>query len=155
MPLITAGDGAVNAADAKALSAPAESGPVPAMKAPRKREKLDAPLHAAAVLEAVFNALGAGPEHARLIQLWKNWSMVMGPELTPMALPLGARRNLLLVGAPDSIALQELHLLSAEILERANAFMECPFFTAVNINLCFGKTGSGVGSAFKNASKKF
>jgi hypothetical protein len=109
-------------------------------KAPRKRKKLDAPLQAAAVLDAVFKALGAGPEHARLIQLWKNWGMVMGPELAPLALPLGARRNLLLVGAPDSIALQELHLLNTEILERANAFMEHSFFTAVNVSLCFGKT---------------
>ncbi|MDR2055250.1 MAG: DUF721 domain-containing protein [Desulfovibrio sp.] len=114
------------------------------MNARRKRKKLDAPLHAAAVLDAVFSALGAGPEHARLIQLWKNWSMVMGPELVPLALPLGARRNLLLVGAPDSIAIQELHLLNAEILERANAFMECPFFTAVNVSLCFGKTEPGM-----------
>ncbi|MDR3357289.1 MAG: DUF721 domain-containing protein [Desulfovibrio sp.] len=124
------------------------------MKAPRKRKKLDAPLHAADVLDAVFSALGVGPEHARLIQLWKNWSMVMGPELTPMALPLGARRDLLLVGAPDSMALQEIHLLGAEILERANAFMECPFFTAVNASLCFGKTGPGGEDASKIAIKK-
>jgi hypothetical protein len=125
------------------------------IKAPRKRKKLDAPLHAAAVLDVVFGALGAGPEHARLIQLWKNWSMVMGPELTPLALPLGARRNLLLVGAPDSIALQELHLLSTEILERVNAFMECPFFSAVNIRLCFGKNDPCLEDTFKSAIQKF
>ncbi|MDR2744067.1 MAG: DUF721 domain-containing protein [Desulfovibrio sp.] len=154
MAVITAGDGAVNAADAKALPAPARNGCVPVMKAPRKRKKLDAPLHAAAVLDAVFSAFGVGPEHARLVQLWKNWSMVIGPEMTPLALPLGARRNLLLVGAPDSIALQELHLLSAEILERVNAFMECSFFTAVNIRLCFDQNDLSREDAFKSAIQK-
>jgi hypothetical protein len=105
------------------------------MQAPRKRKKLEAPLHSSIVLDAVFEALGAGPGHARLLQLWKNWEMVMGSELAPLAAPLGARQNLLLIGAPDSMALQELHMQNGEILERVNAFMEAPFFTAVSVSL--------------------
>ncbi|MDR3319761.1 MAG: DUF721 domain-containing protein [Desulfovibrio sp.] len=106
---------------------------------PPKRKKLDAPLHAAVVLDDVLRILGASPERARLVQLWNNWGMVMGP-LASLALPLGTRGDMLLLGAPDSMALQEIHLQSEEILERVNAFMDGPLFAAVNLSLCFDKT---------------
>ncbi|MDR1777424.1 MAG: DUF721 domain-containing protein [Desulfovibrio sp.] len=113
------------------------------MKPTRKRARLEAPVPAAAVLQSVLNALGASPERARLFHLWQNWDMVMGPELASLALPMGARGNTLLLGAPDSIAIQELHLQNGEILERVNAFMESPFFRAVNISLCPGRPTCG------------
>ncbi|BAV92395.1 DUF721 domain-containing protein [Candidatus Desulfovibrio trichonymphae] len=105
-----------------------------------KRDKLDAPVHATPVLHAVLNALGGGPERERLVQLWNNWAMVMGPELTSLALPLGARRDLLLIGAEDAMTMQELHLQIDEILQRVNAFMESRFFSGVNIALLFKKS---------------
>lgn len=64
----------------------------------------------------------------------------MGPELAPLALPLGHHKDLLLIGAEDAMLAQELHLLSGEILERVNAFMECPFFSAVKVSLTLDKT---------------
>lgn len=111
-----------------------------ALRQPRKRQKISEPATADRVLTAVLEALGGGPERARLCRLWQNWSMVMGPELAPLALPLGHHKDLLLIGAEDAMLVQELHLLSGEILERVNAFMECPFFSAVKVSLTLDKT---------------
>lgn len=111
-----------------------------ALRQPRKRQKTSQPTTADRVLTAVLEALGGGPERARLCRLWQNWSMVMGPELAPLALPLGHHKDLLLIGAEDAMLVQELHLLSGEILERVNAFMECPFFSGVKVSLTLDKT---------------
>lgn len=118
-----------------------------ALRQPRKRLKISRPATADSVLAAVLEALGGGPERARLCRLWQNWSMVMGPELAPLALPLGHHKDLLLIGAEDAMLMQELHLLSGEILERVNAFMECSFFSAVKVSLVLDKTVLAGGAA--------
>lgn len=76
----------------------------------------------------------------RLVRLWQNWSMVMGPELEPLAFPLGHREGTILIGCEDSPALQELHYYGPEILERVNAFMDEPFFDKVRVELLLGRT---------------
>lgn len=104
----------------------------------------EVPQHAASgvgeVLSEVLQNLGADPVRMRLIQLWRNWDMVMGPELAPLARPLGHRGDILLIGAEDAMLMQELHMQSGEILERVNAFMEGPFFACVKVSLCFQQT---------------
>lgn len=96
--------------------------------------------HAAGtVLDALLAALGK-PEQARLARLWQNWTMVMGPEIAPLAWPLGHRNGTLLVGGEDAMVMQELSMLVGEMLERANAFMDGQFFTEVKVSLALGKT---------------
>ena len=68
----------------------------------------------------------------------------MGPDLGMLARPLGHHRDLLLIGAEDAMLAQELHLMSGELLERANAFMEEPFFGGVKVSLLMGKAGLDV-----------
>ena len=95
--------------------------------------------HAAGtVLDALLTRLGK-PEQARLARLWQNWSMVMGPDIAPLAWPLGHRNSTLLVGGEDAMVMQELSMLTGEMLERANAFMDGPFFTDVKVSLALGK----------------
>ena len=111
----------------------------------RKRQKDAHPVPAMEVMASVLAGLGAAPgqgeTRARLQKLWLNWAMVMGPELAPLARPMGHHRDLLLIGAEDAMLAQELHLLAGEMLERVNAFMEQPFFTAVKVTLLMGKAG--------------
>lgn len=111
----------------------------------RKRQKDSHPVAASDVLASVLAGLGAAPglgeAQARLRLLWQNWEMVMGPDLALLAHPLGHHRDLLLVGAEDAMLAQELHLMGAEMLERVNAFMECPFFNGVKVELLMGKKG--------------
>lgn len=80
------------------------------------------------------------PRH--LVELWRNWEMVMGPELASLAFPLGRRRDRLIVGGEDNMALQELSYQTPEILERVNAFMdappEAPVFSRVDLRLLMG-----------------
>ena len=124
------------------------------MAAFRKRQKDTHPVPAMDVLASVLAGLGAAPgqgeARARLQQLWLNWDMVMGPELAPLARPMGHHRDLLLIGAEDAMLAQELHLLAGEILERVNAFMEQPFFGAIKVTLLMGKAGLDKTSARKN-----
>ncbi len=108
-------------------------------RGPRPRRKGGGPALAGDLLAALLAALGGGAERARLSLLWQNWEQVMGPELAPLALPLGHHKDMLLIGAEDAMLMQELHLMSGEILERVNAFMENPFFTSVKVTLVLGK----------------
>ena len=111
----------------------------------RKRQKDSQPVHAMEVMASVMAGLGAAPgqgeTRARLQQLWLNWGMVMGPDLAPLARPMGHHRDILLIGAEDAMLAQELHLMAAEMLERVNAFMEQPFFSAIKVSLLMGKAG--------------
>ena len=93
------------------------------------------------VREAVDILLAAygGQDRRQLCSLWDNCEMVLGDDLAPLALPLGHKDSVLLVGAEDSMALQELSLQSPEILERANAFMDAPFFSQVRVILLQGQ----------------
>ena len=63
----------------------------------------------------------------------------MGPELAPLAWPLGEHKGVLLIGGEDAMAMQDLVMLRDEILERANAFMDKAFFTDVHVSLSLGK----------------
>ncbi|MBB5144054.1 DUF721 domain-containing protein [Desulfovibrio intestinalis] len=114
----------------------------------RKKNKNAEPVPVGEVLAAVMAGLGVDPAQAqarnRLSHLWQNWSMVMGPELAELARPLGHHRDLLLIGAEDAMLAQELHLMSGELLERVNAFMEEPFFGGVKVSLLMGKPGLDV-----------
>lgn len=100
--------------------------------------------HAAEALRLALSRLEQqankdGGERGRLRELWRNWSMVMGEELSLLALPLGHRGSVLRVGAEDHLVAQELSFCTPEILERVNAFMDEPVFVKVEIQLHMGQ----------------
>ena len=105
-----------------------------------KRTGQEAPSLAADVLHTVLAGLGGDETRARLTALWQCWPIVMGPELAPLAMPLGQHKGILLIGAEDTMILQELQLQGSELLERANAFMGEDFFCSVRLSLVLGKT---------------
>ena len=88
-------------------------------------------------LGSVLSALGNG-EKLMQVRLWQNWEMVMGPDIAPLAWPLGARNDILIIGGEDNLALQELSFMTPEILERVNAFMDAPVFDRVELRLVMG-----------------
>lgn len=108
---------------------------------PEEQERRDGmrPRSAQDVMRGVLRSLGASPEQARLALLWRHWDTVMGEELLPLAMPLGHRGDILLLGAEDSMAAQELRMQAGEILERVNAFMESGFFSSVHVSLVRGR----------------
>ena len=91
--------------------------------------------------ELVEQFLKSQPKNGslNLVELWRHWSMVLGPNLEGLAFPLGHRDNVLLIGAEDNLVLQELSFMSTEILERVNAFLEQPFFVQIQLSLLQGR----------------
>lgn len=95
-------------------------------------------LAAGEAMSAFLDGYG-GKERRHLTALWRNWSVVMGEALAELAFPLGHKGDVLIIGADDVMAMQELSLQSMEILERANAFMDSEFFRQVKVNLMQGQ----------------
>ena len=101
-------------------------------------------------MQTLFERLG-GQDQGKLTALWKSWEQVMGEELACLGYPLGHKERVLTIGADDSMALQELSLQAAEILDRANAFMGSEYFENVRVLLMQGKEAlAGSKSSEKN-----
>lgn len=82
----------------------------------------------------LLRKMGGNPERARLGGLWRNWQEVVGEELAWTA-PKGHKGDILLLWAEDSMEMQELSLLSSEILQRVNAWLKTEYFSRIKINL--------------------
>lgn len=82
----------------------------------------------------LFEHMG-GRHQPRLVQLWRHWDMVLGEYLASLGRPLGHKEGTLLIGAEDTMAMQELSMQSVEILERVNAFMAEGFFEKIKVEL--------------------
>ena len=100
----------------------------------RERRLLDAGDAASFFLDA-----HGGRERRHLSALWQNWRTVMGEAIADLAFPIGHKDAILLIGADDTMSMQELSLQSVEILERANAFMDSDFFRQVKVALMQGQ----------------
>ncbi|MBT8764460.1 DUF721 domain-containing protein [Desulfohalobiaceae bacterium Ax17] len=76
----------------------------------------------------------------RLAQLWNNWSEVVGSKLADLIRPLGHKQHTLILGADDSIVIQEMNFFAPQILERVNDFLDQPFFDKIRFELIKGRT---------------
>lgn len=90
---------------------------------------------AAHEIPLLLKRMGGSPLRAKLANLWRHWREVLGEELADLALPLGAKNDLLIIGAEDAMLLQELHFLGPDILERVNAFLQCDAFRDMKVML--------------------
>ncbi len=86
-----------------------------------------------------FLAALGGKDRLHLTALWEHWPVVMGEELSSLGRPMGHKDDILIIGADDSMAMQELSLQSGEILERVNAFMDREFFRRIKVMLVQGQ----------------
>ncbi|MFZ5426533.1 MAG: DUF721 domain-containing protein [Thermodesulfobacteriota bacterium] len=75
----------------------------------------------------------------RLAMLWPRWRDILGGA-APYAHPLGHRRETLLVGVDDPMAMQESIYDGPCILEAVNAFLGQQVFDKVKFDLLQGKT---------------
>jgi hypothetical protein len=77
------------------------------------------------VSDALGTVLGT-PEAAlelAIARLWRHWPEILGPEIAAMIRPLGHRQNTMLLGATNSMVMQEFSFFAQDILEKANAFL--------------------------------
>lgn len=96
--------------------------------------------HVREAISLALTKLAGSEEHDQLRRLWENWPMVMGEDMAGLAMPLGHRKNVLLIGAEDHLVMQELSFCTCDILERVNAFMDSPYFEKVELHLHMGQT---------------
>lgn len=75
----------------------------------------------------------------RLAMLWPRWREVLG-DVAPYAHPLGHRREILLLGVDDPIAMQESQYDAPDILEKVNTFLGQQIFDKTQFHLLQGKT---------------
>ena len=104
------------------------------------KESGQSPVTFGALVRGWLARKGQDPRREHLEQLWKNWGMVMGAELSALARPLGHREGRLLIGGEDNLVLQELSYYAPEMMERANALMDGEFFNRVELYLLEGRT---------------
>lgn len=81
-----------------------------------------------------------GKEQVLFVSLWKQWEQVMGEPLAAYIFPLGRKGKVLMVGAKDSLFLQEAHFLSLEILNKVNNFLGQQAFDKVQVKLLRNET---------------
>ncbi len=80
------------------------------------------------------------PNQRQIIELWRHWHVVMGNDIANLAWPLGQKDDVLMLGGEDALSLQEISFMHFEILERANAFMGCEYFSTIKVSLSLDKT---------------
>ncbi|HKK34128.1 MAG TPA: DUF721 domain-containing protein [Desulfomicrobiaceae bacterium] len=81
----------------------------------------------------------SGPVELRLVRLWKTWPEVIGPDMAELLSPLGHRKHTLVLGAEDSMIIQEFSFFAPEILEKVNTALGQAYFDKVHIELLSGK----------------
>ena len=84
---------------------------------------------------AYLDALDKEHIQRDLQPLWDCWDVVLGDEISPLAIPLGHKKKTLIIGCKDGMEMQDLRMYEKEILERVNAFLEKPTFTKIRITL--------------------
>lgn len=100
-----------------------------------RRKRLHEPLAAGESIFDLLRAMGGSPQRGLLVRLWANWDEVLGERLASLAEPLGSKGSILLIKAEDALQMQELHFLCGELLEKANAFLGCEYFSSVRLTL--------------------
>ncbi len=79
-------------------------------------------------------------EQMDIARLWRSWPEIVGPNLSGMAKPLGRRKEHLVVGVTDSVAMQELRFYAQDILDRIEHFLGHQPFDKVTVELIKGRT---------------
>ncbi len=83
-----------------------------------------------------------GPETRRrfaLARLWRDWRTIVDPFIAEMVRPLSTRKQTLVLGAQDSLVMQEIHFLAPEILNVVNRHLGEEIFDKVVFELISGK----------------
>jgi hypothetical protein len=93
------------------------------------------------VSEALNRVLGT-PEAAlelAIARLWRHWPELLGPDMAGMIRPLGHRKETMVLGATNSMVMQEFSFFAQTILDKANDFLGTAYFQKVTIELMAGR----------------
>lgn len=91
------------------------------------------------IVTQMLDQKGRTELHKKLFHLYNNWETALGYELASIALPIGRRKDILLIAAEDNYILSELVYLHDEILEKVHLFIGEVAFKKVETHLLQGK----------------
>lgn len=91
--------------------------------------------------EALHTTLGSPEARLELAiaRLWLHWAEVLGPDMAQFVRPLGRHKTTMLLGAANSLVMQEFSFFGPQILEKANAFLGNAYFQKVQLELMGGR----------------
>ncbi|WP_051617041.1 DUF721 domain-containing protein [Desulfonatronovibrio hydrogenovorans] len=70
----------------------------------------------------------------------RSWEKIVGPEAASLVKPIGRKDRTLILGAQDSIVIQEITFQSDHIVQLVNSFCGSDFFDKVRVELLKGRT---------------
>lgn len=91
--------------------------------------------------EMLHSVLGS-PEallELAIARLWRHWPEILGEDIARFVRPLGHRKTTMLLGAANSLVMQELSYFSPRILDKANSFLGNAYFQKVQMELMDGR----------------
>lgn len=99
------------------------------------RYRRAAPIAIGEFMSRILEKMGGRPGQDRLARLWVDWDQVLGSVLAQLAQPIGTQGKTLLIGAQNSIHMQELQFQGETILELVNAYLGSSYFEKVRFNV--------------------
>lgn len=71
------------------------------------------------------------PTIEKRLSLWSHWDSLMGSPIVDLGFPIETKGKTIIMGAENSMAMQELSMLAPTILHRVNEFLGEKMFTKV------------------------
>ncbi|WP_291320076.1 DUF721 domain-containing protein [Desulfonatronospira sp.] len=92
------------------------------------------------MLDNFFKRNDPEGRHYLFVKICENWRRIVGAELADLASPVGRKKRTLILGAQDSIVIQEVTFQQEELLRRVNDFCGVVLFDNLRIELLKGRT---------------
>jgi len=92
------------------------------------------------LLDKFFQRNDPEGRHYLFTKICENWRLIVGAEFAELASPVGRKKNTLILGARDSIIIQELTFQQEELLKRINDFCGVVLFDNLRVELLKGRT---------------
>ena len=86
----------------------------------RSRPSLPKPVHIGALLPGMIAGMRKDRD-AAMMEVFERWDALVGPVIAANSRPVGFKGPLLLVHVADSVWMQQLQFLKAELMARINA----------------------------------
>ena len=92
------------------------------------------------LLDKFFQRNDPEGQHYLFTKICENWRRIVGDGFADQASPVGRKKSTLILGAQDSIVIQELTFQQEELLKRVNDFCGTVLFDNLRVELLKGRT---------------
>ncbi|WP_291323599.1 DUF721 domain-containing protein [Desulfonatronospira sp.] len=90
-------------------------------------------------LDSLFSRYDPDGRHYLFTKVCENWRTIVGDEDADLVSPVERKKNTLILGAHDSIVIQELTFRKDDLLEKVNAYCGKVLFDNLKVELLKGR----------------